>query len=51
MLVVEKGNNAVWWVLYLEVPDYQLLHMISIQMDMQAQAVEELVVPSPVRDL
>jgi hypothetical protein len=51
VLVVEEGNNVVWWVLYLEVPDYQLLHMISIQMDIQTQAEEELVVPSPVRDL
>jgi hypothetical protein len=51
ILVVEEGNDTLWWVLYLEGPEHQLLHMISIQTGMQAQAVEELVVPSPVWDL
>ncbi len=33
VLVTEEADGFVWWVLYLELPEQQLLHMISIQVE------------------
>ncbi len=47
ILVVEEGDDVVWWVFYLAGPENQILHLTTIQMAMAPIVMEEPVVSAP----
>ena len=43
VLVMEEGNEAVWWVLYMEGPGQRLVHLLSVQTTADPEEAEEYV--------
>ncbi len=43
VVVMEEGNEAVWWVLYMEGPGQRLVHLLSVQTTAAPVGVEEYV--------